>query len=352
MFGIKSKTQLKVEARLYAESMLCILRHMTGKMSRSEDQALAEIFGGVYMMYLCRESADFKHIRPYLAEEFLGQTKHFHCAPADTAKRVTYINACFDAYESAEKTLLKQKKNPIEGLLQSTAANGLKDLLQSDPAYPALWKQAVNRAIAGRKLASYQPYAYPETAAPAPAAPKPISPKPAAPSPAPKADARRMTLMGPDGKPVEYQIIDTIAYQNETYVCLRSEKTGESLILRVLLKPDGSTAYANPGPVIADIIMELAKKRNPLSNMPGKKDAPKTIRLRNAQGRTVEFQVMDIIPYLGRTFVCLLGEGDDMLTVLETKDLPDGSASYDSVDDHTAEMIFSLFTKRNPDLVG
>ena len=58
------------------------------------------------------------------------------------------------------------------------------------------------------------------------------------------------------------------------------------------------------------------------------------------------------MPHQGRTFVCLLGKGDDMLTVLETKDLPGGSASYESVDDHTSEMVFELFKKRNPHLVG
>lgn len=344
MFGIKSKSQLKVGAKLYAESMLCILRKMTDSLDNSQDQALTEIFGGVYLMYLCRESADFRRIRPYLAEEFLNQTKHFHCAPADRAKRVSYISACFDAYETAEKALLKQKKNPVSGLLDCAAANGLKELLQSNPAYPALWKKTVNLAISSRKLASYQPYAYPEAAA----APVQATPKPAA----PKSAAKRLTLAGPDGKPVEFQIIDTIAYQNETYVCLQAEKTGENLILRVLLKPDGSTAYANPGPVMADIIMELAKKRNPIASMPGKKDAPKTMTLRNEKGEAVQFQVMDIIPHQGRTFVCLLGEGDDMLTVLETEDMPDGGASYNSVDERTAEIIFELFTKRNPDLVG
>jgi hypothetical protein len=41
-----------------------------------------------------------------------------------------------------------------------------------------------------------------------------------------------------------------------------------------------------------------------------------------------------------------------MLTVLETKDLPGGVAAYDSVDNRTAELIFELFKKRNPDLVG
>lgn len=326
MFGIKSKSQLKVSAKLYAERMLCILRKMTDSLNNPQDQALAEIFGGVYLMYLCRESADFRHIRPYLAEEFLDQTKHFRCAPADRAKRVSYISACWDSFEAAEKSLLKQKQNPVDGLLQTTAASGLKELLQSNPAYPALWKRTVNLAISERKLDSYKPYAYPE--------------------------AKRMTLMGPDGKPAEFQIIDTLPYQNETYVCLLNEKTNESLILRVLLKPDGSTAYVHPGPVMADIVMELAKKRNPIPNMPGKKDAPKTISLRNEKDETVQFQVMDIIPHQGRTFVCLLGEGEDMLTVLETKDLPGGDASYDSVDNRTAELIFELFKKRNPDLVG
>lgn len=326
MFGIKSKSQLKVSAKLYAERMLCILRKMTDSLNNPQDQALAEIFGGVYLMYLCRESADFRHIRPYLAEEFLDQTKHFRCAPADRAKRISYIGACFDAYETAEKALLKQKKNPVSGLLDCAAAGGLKELLQSNPTYPALWKRTVNLAISELKLASYKPYAYPE--------------------------AKRMTLMGPDGKPAEFQIIDTLPYQNETYVCLLNEKTNESLILRVLLKPDGSTAYVHPGPVMADIVMELAKKRNPIPNMPGKKDAPKTISLRNEKDETVQFQVMDIIPHQGRTFVCLLGEGEDMLTVLETKDLPGGDASYDSVDNRTAELIFELFKKRNPDLVG
>ena len=41
-----------------------------------------------------------------------------------------------------------------------------------------------------------------------------------------------------------------------------------------------------------------------------------------------------------------------MLTVLETKDLPNGSASYESADDRTAEIIFELFKKRNPHLIG
>ena len=350
MFGIKSKSQLKVGAKLYAESMIAMLRKMTESMNKPEDQALTEIFGGVYLMYLCRESADFKHIRPYLAEEFLNQTKHFRFAPADRAKRISYISACFDAYETAEKALLKQKKNPVKGLMDCAAANGLKELLQSNPSYPALWEKTVNLAISHRKLTSYQSYAYPETAAaPAQTAPRPAAP---APAPAPKAAAKRLTLMGPDGKPAEYQIIDTVPYQNETYVCLLNEKTNESMILRVLLRPDGSTAYVNPGPVMADVVMELAKKRNPLPNMPGKKDAPRTIRLRNEKGENVEFQVMDIVPYQGRTFVCLLGEGDDMLTVLETKDMPGGGASYSSVDDRTTQIIFELFTKRNPDLVG
>lgn len=352
MFGIKSKSQLKVGAKLYAESMIAILRKMTESMNRPEDQALTEIFGGIYLMYLCRESADFKRIRPYLADEFLDQTKHFRCAPADRAKRVSYINACWDSLESAEKSLLKQKKNPVEGLLQTTAANGLRELLESNAAYPALWKKTVNLAISYRKLASYQPYAYPETAAPAPARPAAPAAKPAAPAPAPKSAAKRLTLTGPDGKPTEFQIIDTIAYQNETYVCLMNEKSGENLILRVVLKPDGSTAYASPGPVMADLIMELAKKRNPLSAMPGKKNTPKTMTLKNEKGEAVEFEVMDVIPHQGRTFVCLLGKGDDMLTVLETKDLPGGSASYESVDDNTAEMVFELFKKRNPHLVG
>ncbi len=340
MFGIKSKSQLKVGAKLYAESMIAMLRKMTESMSRPEDQALTEIFGGIYLMYLCRESADFKHIRPYLAEEFLNQTKHFRCAPADRAKCISYISACFDAYETAEKALLKQKKNPVSGLLDCTAADGLRELLESNAAYPALWKKTVNLAISHRKLASYQPYAYPEAAAPA------------APAPAPKSAARRLTLTGPDGKPTEFQIIDTIAYQNETYVCLLNEKSRENLILRVLLKPDGTTAYADPGPVMADIVMELAKKRNPIPNMPGKKNTPKTMTLRNEKGEAVEFEVMDVIPHQGRTFVCLLGKGDEMLTILETRDMPGGSASYESVDDRTAEIIFELFKKRNPDLVS
>ena len=342
MFGIKSKSQLKVSAKLYAERILCILRKMTDSLKNPQDQAMAEIFGGVYLMYLCRESADFKHIRPYLAEEFLDQTQYFRCAPADRTKRISYINACWDSLESAEKSLLRQKKNPVEGLLQTDAASGLKELLQSNPAYPALWKATVNRAISDRKLASYKPYAYPE--------PAPDAAKPAAPA-APNA-GRRMTLAGPDGKPTEFQIIDTIAYQNETYVCLQKEKSGENLILRVVLKPDGSTAYADPGPVMADIVMELAKKRNPIASMPGKKDAPRTMTLRNEKGEAVEFEVLDIIPWQGRTFVCLLGQGDDLLTVLETKDIPGGSASYESVDDRTAELIFELFQKRNPHLVG
>ena len=291
---------------------------------------------------LCRESADFKHIRPYLAEEFLDQTKHFHCAPADRAKRVSYISACLDSYEAEEKALLKQKKNPVEGLLQTTAAGGLKELLQSNDAYPALWKKTVNLAISDRNLNSYKAYTYPE---PAPAAAKPAPP--AAP-----AAGRRMTLVGPDGKPTEFQIIDTIAYQNGTYVCLLNEKNGENLILRVLLKPDGSTSYVSPGPVMAEVVMELAKKRNPLPTIPGKKDAPRTMTLRNEKGEAVEFEVLDIILWQGRTFVCLLGKDDDLLTVLETKDLPGGSTSYESVDERTAELIFELFKKRNPHLVS
>ena len=343
MFGIKSPGRCRVEAKLYAESILCILKPMTDGMNSLQDRALAEIFGGIYLMYLARDSADFKHIRPYLADTFLDQTKYFHCDPADRPKRVSYIGACFDAYETAEKALLKQKKNPVSGLLDCTAANGLRELLESNAAYPALWQKTVNLAISHRKLASCQPYAYPEATVPAS--------KPAAPAPAPKSAAKRLTLTGPDGKPTEFQIIDTIAYQNETYVCLLNEKSGENLILRVLLRPDGSTAYADPGPVMADIIMELAKKRNPIPNMPGKKNAPKTMTLRNEKGEAVEFEVMDIIPHQGRTFVCLLGEGDEMLTILETKDMPGGSASYDSVDDRTAQIIFDLFRKRNPGLV-
>jgi len=345
MFGFKSPSRCRVEARLYAESILSILRTMTDGMNNAQDQALAEIFGGIYLMYLARESADFKHVRPYLADAFLAQTKYYRCGPADLQKRISYISACFDAYETAEKTLLKQKKNPVSGLLDCTAANGLRELLESNPAYPALWKKTVNLAISHRKLAFCQPYAYPEAA-------ETVASKPAAPAPAPKSAARRLTLTGPDGKPTEFQIIDTIAYQNETYVCLLNEKSGENLILRVLLKPDGSTAYADPGPVMADIVMELAKKRNPLSSMPGKKDRPRTMTLRNEKGEAVEFEVMDVIPHQGRTFVCLLGEGDEMLTILETQDLPGGSASYKSVDERTAEMIFELFKKRNPDLVN
>lgn len=345
MFGIKSKKELKSEADLYAEGILSLLSKMIGSMNKPEDQALLEIFGGVYLLYLCRESVDFKHIRPYLADAFLAQTKYFHCGPADRQKRVSYISACFDAYETAEKALLKQKKNLVSGLLDCIAANGLMELLESNPSYPALWKASVNLAISHRKLTSYQPYTYSEGA-------EAFAAQFTAPAPAPKAAAKRLTLTGPDGKPTEFQIIDTIAYQNETYVCLLNEKRGENLILRVLLKPDGRTAYADPGPVIVDIVMELARKRNPLSSMPGKKDRPRTMTLRNQKGEAVEFEVMDIIPHQGRTFVCLLGESDEMLTILETRDMPGGSASYESVDERTAEIIFELFKKRNPDLVN
>lgn len=202
MFGIKSKSRCRVEARLYAESILCMLREMTGSMSNAQDQALAEIFGGIYLMYLARESADFKHIQPYLPDTFLDQTKYFRCAPADRMKHVSYINAYLDAFEAEEKALLKQKKNPVEGLLRTTAA--------------------------------------------------------------PKAG--RITLAAENMQPAEFQIIDTIVYQNEIYVCL-------------------------------------------------------------------------------------LGEGDEMLTILESKDQPGGSASYESVDNRTAETVFELFKKRTPQLV-
>lgn len=202
MFGIKSKSRCRVEARLYAESILCMLREMTGSMSNAQDQALAEIFGGIYLMYLARESADFKHIQPYLPDTFLDQTKYFRCAPEGREKRVKYISARLAAYETAEKSLLKQKKNPVEGLLRTTAA--------------------------------------------------------------PKAG--RITLAAENMQPAEFQIIDTIVYQNETYVCL-------------------------------------------------------------------------------------LGKGDEMLTILESKDQPGGSASCSSVEDPVAQAIFDLFKKRTPQLV-
>lgn len=78
----------------------------------------------------------------------------------------------------------------------------------------------------------------------------------------------------------------------------------------------------------------------------------RVITLRNGNGEEVQFMVMDVLPYLGKRYACLLAKGAEHLMIMEMRDLPNGSASYVSVSDNVAELVFNMFAKRHPEMMG
>lgn len=352
MFGIKSKAQCIKEADQYMARVRPALDELTGRMEPGADQAMAEIFGGIFLLSLGFAGIDSRNLRPYVAERFAASMKYFRIEPADLPKRLQYISACWDEYDAAKKKAAAQKKNPVIAMLNCAAGKSVCEIIEKNAGYKDAFHSSVNLLIDRLGLKEYEHCVFPVSAPASAPVPKPAPASAPKSAPASAPAQQRMVLRNERGETVEFAIVDTIAYQNQTYVCLRDVRTGENKILRVVLRPDGTTAYGDPGPVMGDIVMELAKKRNPIDAMPGGRNVPKTISLKNEHGKQVNFEVMDVIPHQGRTFVCLLGEGEELLTVLETKSRPDGSASYLSVDDRTTQQVFELFCRRNPDKIG
>lgn len=81
-------------------------------------------------------------------------------------------------------------------------------------------------------------------------------------------------------------------------------------------------------------------------------DSPRYVTLTAPGGGQTRFRIMDVIPFGGKEYACLLGEGEELLTILEMQARSDGQTGYVSVHDDLTQVIFEQFCKRNPNLVG